>query len=138
MSDRWISLLGSELEPALLQKVGLDIKNSTKVVLKDCEIYNFYDAGVSFVIVNNKIDSIDFFFRNKSFRPCQLVLPYNLDSEFTGSRLLEVLGEPLEKGGGTSSNINIWLRWKNLQIELDDKSWETAKDALIKSITIFN
>ncbi|KAG7733256.1 hypothetical protein KL948_001759 [Ogataea haglerorum] len=138
MSDKWKSLLGSEFEPVLLQRVGLDIKNSTKVILKDCEIYNFYDDGVSFVIISNKIHSIDFFFRNKSFRPCQLALPYDLDSEFSGRRLLEVLGEPLEKGGGTSANINIWLRWKNLQVELDDKSWETAKDALVKSITIFN
>ncbi|KAG7851265.1 hypothetical protein KL941_000934 [Ogataea angusta] len=138
MSDEWISLLGKNIEPVLLQRFGLDINSATKVVLRDCELYNFYDAGVSFVIINNKVDSIDFFFRNKSFTPCQLALPYELDSGFSGKCLLEVLGEPSEKGGGTSSNINIWLRWKNLQVELDDKSWETAKDALMKSLTIFN
>ncbi|KAH3664154.1 hypothetical protein OGAPHI_004868 [Ogataea philodendri] len=137
MSNPWTNLLGTKLSAESLSSRGLDLQWATRVDLKDCTIYNFYKDGFSIVLIDDQIDSIDFFLRNRSFTPCKLPLPGGISPEDTGSQLVEKLGEPMEKGGGNSTGIDIWLRWKGIQVELGDRSWDTAKDAPIKSITIF-
>lgn len=65
----------------------------------------------------------------------------------TGKHIVEVLGEPERKGGGSgpaSGDMGIWLDWTKdgLMVELGGdesrgpKAWETGKDAVWKLISI--
>jgi len=76
-----------------------------------------------------------------------LVRPPCIDvtSESTGKDLVQTLGEPDRKGGGTgpsSGSINIRCEWSKdgLMAEFggaQGKAWDTGKDAVWKVITLF-
>lgn len=134
MDLHWVDRLGKEPQGTFKSIEEATNAKFTIVEVPGCQLYNYYDAGLSVTVVDNRVDSIDFYFANHSYRPCHLPLPYGLRSDLTGAQLVSILGEPLDKGGG---GINIWLRWNGVQIELNDRSWDSAKDATMKALTIF-
>jgi len=62
----------------------------------------------------------------------------------TGKEMVEALGEPPRKGGGSgpsSGSIDIWCEWPGLMVEFSQRgpqAWERGKDAAWKIITIFS
>lgn len=135
----WFDLIGVEIEDEKFIK----FVDNLQICMNDAEIkkvgdsflYNFYKIGLSMNFINNKLDSIDFFGIDSKFNQIdESLLPLDIKLSTTGKNLIELFGEPLEKGGGS---IDIWLRWKNFQIDLNDKNWNYASNATRKSITIF-
>ncbi|GME68269.1 unnamed protein product [[Candida] boidinii] len=124
-------------------------KESTIRTYKDgSKDYNFYSKGISvFTTISSGqdvVDSIDFYLiQSKSTSLMKVVtddlnLPLDISREDTGQSLVEKFGEPLEKGGGMDKGaMNIWLRWNHFQVEINEKSWNSAQTSKVKSITIF-
>lgn len=141
--DEWIGaigyLKGSTVFSSFIECKGLDLSRCEEKIFGNTTLYNLYQDGLSFAFVNDKLDSIDFFQVDKKFKPVKKeLLPLGIKKETKGKDLVEIFGEPLEKGGGMSSKMDIWLRWENLQVEIDEISWDSAKDVTWKSITIFS
>jgi len=142
VDDEWLSVIGlgpkSQVLNEFLKLKNVDLATAEIKTFKDTTLYNLYENGLSFAFVDEKLDSIDFFQKDKKFKTVDSkLLPFGITNTSTGKNLLDIFGEPIEKGGGLNSRMDIWLRWDTLQIELDDQSWDTAKDANWKSITIF-
>jgi hypothetical protein len=142
--DKWYELLGhAEGDSVIVEYLlrhGIDVKAAdVKQFGNGTTVYNFYSHGISLAFENKLLDSIDFFVKDKRFKSVDksLVLPLGITLETTGKELVEKFKEPLEKGGAMNSKIDIWLRWPNFQIDLDDRSWETAQNAKWNSLTIF-
>lgn len=140
----WLELLGCSIESDLwkgkLRDVGVEHWESAMIrrFSSDTILYNYHNEGISLCFVKDKLDSIDFFWKDQTFKPCQFTdLPFDLSRTITARELVEKLGEPEEKGGGINAKMDIWLRWKHLQVEIDERSWEAAHNATCKSFTIF-
>ncbi|GME91011.1 hypothetical protein B5S28_g1810 [[Candida] boidinii] len=151
--DPWFSVLNKSLNDSkdlLSQILHVDFeKESTIRTYKDGSTdYNFYSKGISVFTTKGDdqdiVDSIDFYLiQTKSTSLMKVVtdelnLPLNISREDTGQSLVEKFGEPSEKGGGMDKGaMDIWLRWNYLQVEINEKSWNSAQTSKVKSITIF-
>lgn len=140
--DEWLAVVGlPKGSPDLtrfLKSKGIDLAKGEERIFGDTTLNNLHEDGISFAFVKDKLDSIDFFQIDKKFKPVkEELLPFGITETTLGKDLVEKFGEPLEKGGGINTKMDIWLRWGNVQVELDDQSWETAKSAKWKSATIF-
>ncbi|KAH3672373.1 hypothetical protein WICPIJ_010058 [Wickerhamomyces pijperi] len=145
LTTPWIDIIGlTTTDPKLLsflESKGLILDPSQIKKLSNSTLYyNIYNKGIAFCFVNDKLDSIDFYSIDPKFQTVDVsLLPFAemLSRDSTGKDLVEKFGEPLEKGGGFSQKMDIWMRWERFQVEINDKSWETAKDSNWKSITVF-
>lgn len=142
LDDEWLKLIGVSKESEdfikFISEKGLKLSESEQKSFKNTTLYNFYNDGISFAFVDGKLDSIDFYQTDKKFKPVNPeFLPFGITNKATGKDLVNKFGEPIEKGGGLSSRMDIWLRWNQLQVEMDEMSWDSAKDVTWKSITIF-
>ncbi|CCH43272.1 hypothetical protein BN7_2820 [Wickerhamomyces ciferrii] len=139
----WFGTIGYSKESdefnSLLKSIKLDLDTAEVREFKDSISYNFYKDGLSFTFINGILDSIDFFIKDRKFKSINddLELPFEITKNFTGQKFVEKFGEPIEKGGGLNSKLDIWLRWNNLQVEIDEQNWDAAQTANWKSLTIF-
>lgn len=142
VEDEWLDVLGlpqgsSELA-SFVESKGIDLANREERRFGNTTLYNLHQEGISFAFTKDQLESVDFFQIDKKFKPVkEELLPFGIMNSTLAKDLVEKFGEPLEKGGGINSKMDIWLRWADLQVEIDDQSWESAKDAKWKSITIF-
>ncbi|ODQ63586.1 hypothetical protein NADFUDRAFT_53249 [Nadsonia fulvescens var. elongata DSM 6958] len=154
----WETILGindtSAEYKGVLTKLCVEVDTDADVITySDGMTYHcFHKQGIAFAFMKNSdnalfLDSIDFYYprksassiKEKTYAPVSpQFLPSWLKPDTTGKDLLEMFGEPEEKGGGiTEQKINIWLRWNNFQVDLDDKNWETGQDSVWNSMTMF-
>ncbi len=143
-----------------LISIGVDLAKADKKKFKSHVCYNIYDKGISLTFItesnSNKsliLDSFDLYknipnsmIQKRYTTVSETMLPGNLKLKTTSKELVENFGEPDEKGGGINNKYDIWLRWDKvkvdnitlgIQVEIDDRSWETAQNATWSSITIF-
>lgn len=113
------------------------------------EYHCYFSQGLSLCFESGKLESIDFYKNQKpsssspvgNSEPYSSVKPENLPDfigfNMTGKQLIEKFGEPVEKGGGLSQKLDIWLRWSGFQVEIGSRDWDAAKDIEWSSLTIF-
>lgn len=110
----------------------------------------FYEHGIALCFENEKLDSIDFYKEDRTntstvdpsfpkyHKVSKEAVPKFIPYDATAGQLVEQFGEPLEKGGGLSSKMDIWLRWRGFQVEISNRDWDQAKDVEWASLTIFS
>lgn len=136
----------SERHKELLFALSLlnDSKKTVIVYKPSTEYHCYYEEGIALCFEKSQLDSIDFY-KISGDRPSSSKyksvlrsrLPEGIDYNATGKELVEKFGEPLEKGGGMSSKIDIWLRWKGIQFEIPTRNWDLAKETGWSSFTLF-
>lgn len=146
-NDQWLEIIGlSRTSVRLLgflesRNIKLDHSEThIKKLPNSTTYYNIYSQGIALCFINDKIDSIDFYSADPKFKSIDesvVTLPFGIEKSYTGKTLVKKFGEPLEKGGGFSQKMDIWMRWDRFQVDIDDRSWETANNAKWKSITLF-
>ncbi|AOW00224.1 YALIA101S10e03422g1_1 [Yarrowia lipolytica] len=102
---------------------------------------NFYKLGIALCFFNGALDSVEYFNKpSGKFSQCApgLYPSWFPDPNDSGKDLVIKFGEPLQKGGGTKKEaIDIWLRWKNFQVEMPTKNWDEAKDVVWCQLVVF-
>jgi hypothetical protein len=113
------------------------------------EYHCYFLQGLSLCFESNKLESIDFYKNQEPSSSSPIgnsklyssvereSLPDFIDFDMTGKQLIEKFGEPVEKGGGLSQKLDIWLRWSGFQVEIRSRDWDAAKDIEWNSLTIF-
>lgn len=141
MGHDWRQDLGEPRNPENLYNI-LGIPDTTKKYSDGAEYLCFYRHGIALCYLNDILDSIDFYNYTTGSSSYSTVgkdeLPNNITLITTGKEFVSIYGEPREKGGGRQQNMDIWLRWSNMEVVLDSKDWETAQDTTWKTITIYN
>uniref|UniRef100_A0A060T1V0 ARAD1C27258p n=1 Tax=Blastobotrys adeninivorans TaxID=409370 RepID=A0A060T1V0_BLAAD len=99
--------------------------------------YCFYSKGIAIGVDKGRVDSADFYKGGRYTCAPKELLPEWLAPEMTGKQFVETFGEPVEKGGGGKGGIDIWLRWKDFQVDIKETDWDKAKDQPWTSVTIF-
>lgn len=156
--SRYFGIMPNSSEYIVLVET-LHVSSETPVVKKfgkSTEYHCFYEHGIALCFEGNILDSIDFYKQDRtvySTRPetgggtvdkkptykkvAKSAIPDFIDYTATGLDLVNKFGEPLEKGGGMSKKMDIWMRWTGFQVDIPDRSWETAKDCEWSSLTIY-
>ncbi|KAG5358491.1 hypothetical protein CJU89_5081 [Yarrowia sp. B02] len=102
---------------------------------------NYYKLGIALCYYNGALDSVEYFNKpSGKFSQCApgLYPSWFPDPNDSGKDLVVKFGEPLQKGGGTKKEaIDIWLRWKNFQVEMPTKNWDEAKDVVWCQLVVF-
>lgn len=113
------------------------------------EYHCYFLQGLSLCFESSKLESIDFYKKQDQSMLSSVKnnvlyssvkrsnLPEFIEYNMTGKDLIEKFGEPVEKGGGMSQKMNIWLRWPDFQVEIESRDWDAAKDIEWSSLTIF-
>lgn len=138
----WKSLLGQSLEDLETNKVLKPFIDLTHPHVKSypdgCTYYCFYPQGIALCFTGKirTLDSIDFYKTDTRYsRVDEALLPESIMHSTTGRHFVQLFGEPKDKGG--SCQVNLWLRWRGLQVDLDSSNWEAAKKGSWKSMTLF-
>lgn len=141
--------INSSLHKELLQKLNIsdEDQNTIKKYPPSTEYHCYFDLGIALCFEAGLLDSIDFYKEenNSASLPSAKYktvskdrVPVEIGYDATGKDLVEKLGEPLEKGGGSGKGqISIWLRWKHVQVEIPTRDWDIAKDLKWSALTIF-
>jgi hypothetical protein len=146
MPIAWDDYLGHKLTDESLKQLWCDLKvepdmaDSIKIYKDGTTYYCFYNAGLalSFTGDNKVFDSIDFYKNSPPYSRVDVkYLPESIAYSATAKELVQKFGEPLEKGGGGSSRVDIWLRWPSFQVDIPSCDWDNAKDIEWTSLTYF-
>lgn len=139
---QWNKYLGCELKDLEELWKELEVtpdKADVSKTYSDGTLYHcFYELGIalSFVGSQQTFDSIDFYKATKPYSPVDAkLLPDGVPHSATAKDLVEMYGEPIEKGGG--GRMDIWLRWSQFQVEIPSGNWDDAKDVQWSSLTYF-
>ncbi|CDK24321.1 unnamed protein product [Kuraishia capsulata CBS 1993] len=146
----WDELIGLSKEQCersyLMRHTGGTFDQASLRTYSDgTSVYSFYEKGLSFgFLKDGTLDSIDFYNDKTSggVRAMKTVadsvpLPFGITKQDTGRSLVTKFGEPKEKGGGFNAKIDIWLRWDNFQVDIDNKSWDQAPNSRWSAFTIY-
>lgn len=92
--------------------------------------YCFFHHGVAIGMQNGLVDVVELYQENSDYaKVASKCVPLPLESGCTGKNLVDIFGEPLEKGGGTKSQpIDIWLRWKSFEVTIKSRDWNEAQN----------
>jgi hypothetical protein len=144
MTKNWNQALGKHEDSAeikqFLESLGITLDDTEeKKTYKDgATYYCFYKLGVALCFTAKALSSVDFYKLNRRYSDVKPdLLPEGISLTSTGKELVDKFGEPLEKGGGRAKAMDIWLRWNNLEIQINDRDWDTAKNCSWSSLTVF-
>ncbi|KAK9493883.1 hypothetical protein V1508DRAFT_438536 [Lipomyces doorenjongii] len=114
-----------------------------------------------------ELDSLELYNADERYAPAsESILPFNgLTNSTTAQQFIQAYGEPTAKGGGFSQSFDIWLRWDpfdsistiirndssgpdmtntttstrqtGLEIQIDNRSWDSASNSKWKSLTLY-
>lgn len=138
--------LNSEDHKNLLSLLSLSkdgVKKTIVIYKPSTEYHCYYEEGIALCFENKQLDSIDFYrptdgSSKSKYKPViDSRVPSEIGPSSTALQLVEKYGEPLEKGGGMTAKIDIWLRWKGFQVEIPSRDWDAAKDTQWSSFTMF-
>lgn len=145
MKDKWVQIVGKSADDSgfqdILNKLGIELNEKSAencFISKDGATFDYLSLGLSFYLIDGKLDSVDFYSISPKFSTVKPdLIPMGVRLEDTGKDLIMKFGEPLEKGGGMNAKMDIWLRWDHLQVEINEKNWDSAASARWSSLTIF-
>ncbi|KAK9344552.1 hypothetical protein V1522DRAFT_453062 [Lipomyces starkeyi] len=114
-----------------------------------------------------ELDSLELYNADERYAAASAsILPFNgIANSTTAQEFIQVYGEPTQKGGGFSQSLDIWLRWDpfdsistiisndgsgsdgpntttstrqtGLEIQIDNRSWDSASNSKWKSLTLY-
>ncbi|KAK9457943.1 hypothetical protein V1511DRAFT_491291 [Dipodascopsis uninucleata] len=99
------------------------------------------------------LDAIEFYAIDKNYSTVDAhLLPLDIKLDTPPDQLVATFGEPDGKGGGIKQSMDLWMRWDSLpldmvqnlttkkiglEVQIDDRSWDTGSKSRWKSLTIF-
>lgn len=137
--------VGSRKHDQLLERLSLDPRDKKLVFYKPSSVYHcYYNQGIALCFEGSELDSIDFYSEAPGRSPefkyqpvSKARVPEGIEYDATAERLVQLYGEPIQKGGGMKAQMDVWLRWEGVQFEIPTRNWEAAKDLVWSSCTIF-
>ncbi|KAK9373908.1 uncharacterized protein V1513DRAFT_447934 [Lipomyces chichibuensis] len=114
-----------------------------------------------------ELDSLELYNADERYAPVsESILPFKgITHSTTAQQFIQAYGEPTQKGGGLSQSLDIWLRWDpfdslstifpndssgsdrtntatyprqtGLEIQIDNRSWDSASNSKWKSLTLY-
>lgn len=148
------SAINGSQHTALLDTLSIP-RDATKDIVTykpDIEYHCYYDLGIALMFEKGVLSAIEYYKPNNTKQESSELhssppskyknvdsvrIPASIGYHATAVQLVEKFGEPTEKGGGMKQHIDIWMRWKDMEVGIPSRDWDAAKDVEWSSLIIF-